>query len=287
MVAQLIVNGFVTGLLLALPALALTLIFGVLKFPNFAIGAMLTFGAYAAWFANVRLGLSLAAAAAVSMLATVGIALASDRLVFSRMRDRGAITLLVSSMGVAFVIENICRFAFGNDARNLDVSVARPIRWHGIRINHEQILTAAIVIATLIVLHVLLRHTPLGRAMRAVADNASLAAVRGVERETIAAVTWAIAGALTALSGVLAALDRALDPLIGWNFQIPIFAAAILGGLGNPAGAVLGALIIGLTEELSALVIPTNYRQAVGFLIILLLLMFRSHGLFGRKEIRK
>lgn len=287
MIAQLVVNGIVTGLLLALPALALTLIFGVLKFPNFAIGSMLTFGAYAAWFANARMGASLAVAVVVAIFATMLIALASDRLVFARMRDRGAIALLVSSMGVAFVIENICRFAFGNDARNLDVGVARPIRWNGIRINHEQILTAAVVIVALIVLHVLLRHTPLGRAMRAVADNAPLAAVRGVERDVIAAVTWAIAGALTALSGVLAALDRALDPLIGWNFQIPIFAAAILGGLGSPGGAVLGALIIGLAEELSALVIPTNYRQAVGFLIILLLLLFRSHGLFGRKEIRK
>lgn len=287
MIAQLVVNGIVTGLLLALPALALTLIFGVLKFPNFAIGSMLTFGAYAAWFANARMGTSLVVAVVVAMLATMLIALASDRLVFARMRDRGAIALLVSSMGVAFVIENICRFAFGNDARNLDVGVARPIRWNGIRINHEQILTAAVVIVALIVLHVVLRHTPLGRAMRAVADNAPLAAVRGVERDVIAAVTWAIAGALTALSGVLAALDRALDPLIGWNFQIPIFAAAILGGLGSPGGAVLGALIIGLAEELSALVIPTNYRQAVGFLIILLLLLFRSHGLFGRKEIRK
>ena len=144
-----------------------------------------------------------------------------------------------------------------------------------------------LVVASLIVLHVVLRHTPLGRAMRAVADNAPLAAVRGIERDMIAGVTWAISGALAAIAAVLAGLDRAIDPLIGWNYQISIFAAAILGGLGSPAGAVAGALLIGIAEEVSALVIPTNYRQAVSFAVILTLLLFRSNGLLGQKAIRK
>jgi branched-chain amino acid transport system permease protein len=284
---QLVLNGVVTGLLLALPALALTLVFGVLKFPNFAVGAMLTFGAYAAWVGNTLAGLPLVAATAAAIAATAAAAVLTDRLVFLRLRERGPITLLVASMGVSFVLENICRFSFGNDARNFDVAVARPIRWHGLRINHEQMITAVAVIIALIVLHVVLRHTPLGRAMRAVADNAPLAAVRGVERDMIAGVTWAISGALTAVAAVLAGLDRAIDPLIGWNYQISIFAAAILGGLGSPAGAVAGALIIGVAEEASALVIPTNYRQAVSFAVILLLLLFRANGLFGQKAIRK
>ena len=123
--------------------------------------------------------------------------------------------------------------------------------------------------------------------MRAVADNPSLAAVRGVERQTIVRITWCLAGGLAALAGVLAGLDRAVDPLLGWNYQIPIFAAAILGGLGSPVGAIVGAIVIGLAEELSSLVLPINYRQVVSFAVILALLLVRTQGLFGRKAVRK
>ncbi|MFG1461990.1 branched-chain amino acid ABC transporter permease [Xanthobacter sp. DSM 24535] len=285
--AQLFLNGLVTGLLLALPALALTLVFGILKFANFAVGALLTFGAYAGYVANVLFGWPLPLAAAFAALSVALASILCDMLVFERLRERGSITLLVASMGVSLVVENICRFFFGNAARSFDVTLARPIRWQGVRINHEQIVTASVVIVALILVHLLLTASPLGRAMRAVADNPSLAAVRGVERRTVARITWALTGALLGVSGVLAGLDRAIDPLMGWNYQIPIFAAAILGGLGSPLGAVAGALMIGIAEEMSALILPTNYRQAVSFTVILLLLLFRTNGLFGAKAVRK
>lgn len=287
MALQLLLNGFVTGLLLALPALALTLIFGILRFANFAIGAMITLGAYAGYTANVLFGWPLPMAAAFSAFIVAVAGLLCDQLVFEKLRERGSITLLVASMGVSLVIENICRFAFGNAARSFDLAVARPIRWHGIRINHEQMITAGVVVVSLVLLHLLLAASPLGRAMRAVADNASLAAVRGVERRTVARLTWVIAGALVGIAGVLAGLDRAIDPLMGRNYQIPIFAAAILGGLGSPLGAVAGALLIGVAEEMSTLVIPPSFRQIVSFSVILLLLLFRTNGLFGAKAVRK
>ena len=287
MIAQLVLNGLVTGAIVALPALALTIIFGILRFPNFAIGAMLTLGAYIAWAANTLLGVPLFLAAAFACIALGLICAACDRIVFAQLRDRGGITLLVASMGLGFVLENICRFAFGNDARNFDVPIARPVQWLGVRVNQEQMVIAITVTVCLILIFLLLRFTPLGRAMRAVADNAPLAAVRGIERESIVRTTWIISGALTALAGVLIGLDRAIDPLTGWNYQINTFAAAILGGLGSPFGAVVGALTIGVAEQLSTLVIPTNYRQAVGFVVIVLLLLFRPHGLFGVKAIRK
>jgi branched-subunit amino acid ABC-type transport system permease component len=285
--AQLFLNGLVTGLLLALPALALTLVFGILKFANFAVGALLTFGAYAGFVANVQFGWPLPLAAAFAALCVALASIIADALVFERLRERGSITLLVASMGVSLVVENICRFFFGNAARSFDVTLARPIRWQGVRINHEQIVTASVVIVALILVHLLLTASPLGRAMRAVADNPSLAAVRGVERRTVARIAWALTGALLGIAGVLAGLARAIDPLMGWNYQIPIFAAAILGGLGSPLGAVAGALMIGLAEEMSALILPTNYRQVVSFCVILLLLLFRTNGLFGAKAVRK
>lgn len=287
MVGQLIVDGLVTGLLLALPALALTIVFGILKFPNFAVGATLTVGAYAAWVMNSLLHVPLFAATAISAVILAVVSVFSDVLVFARLRDRGSITLLVGSLGLSLVLENICRFAFGNGTRNFDIEIARPMRWHGLRINHEQFVTAVTVILCVIVVQILLYASPLGRAMRATADNPALASVRGVERETIERITWALSGILLALSGVLAGLDRAVDPLLGWNYQVPVFAAAILGGLGSPLGAVIGALVIGLAEELSTLVLPTNYRQVVSFGVILLLLLVRTQGLFGGKAVRK
>lgn len=287
MVGQLILNGLVTGLLLALPSLALTIVFGILKFPNFAVGATLTFGAYAAWVANHLLGMPLIMATAVAALFVAGVAILCDKLVFEKLRDAGSITLLVASLGLSLILENVCRFSFGNSTRNFDIEIARPLRWHGLRINHEQLTTAVTVIACVIVVQILLHASPLGRAMRATADNPSLAAVRGIERNTISYITWALSAVLLTISGVLAGMDRAVDPLLGWSYQIPVFAAAILGGLGSPLGAVIGALVIGLAEELSTLVLPTNDRQIVSFVVILLLLLVRTQGLLGAKAVRK
>lgn len=287
MVGQLIVNGVVSGLLLALPALALTMVFGILKFPNFAVGAMLTFGAYAVWVANHVGGVPLLVAVACSAVIVAAVSILCDRLVFEQLRDAGSIALLVASLGLSLVMENFCRFFFGNATRNFDIEIARPIRWHGLRLNHEQLVTAVTVVVCVILVQTVLHASPLGRAMRATADNPSLAAVRGIERNTIARITWAISGVLLALAGGLAGLDRAVDPLLGWSYQLPVFAAAILGGLGSPIGAVVGALVIGLVEELSTLILPTNYRQIVSFAIILLLLLFRTQGLFGGKAVRK
>ncbi|WP_375456353.1 branched-chain amino acid ABC transporter permease [uncultured Methylobacterium sp.] len=284
---QLLLNGVVSGLLLALPALAVSLTFGILKFPNFAVGGGLTLGAYAGWVFNTQLGIHIVAAALLAAAAVALVSVVLDVTVFGRLREQGSIALMVASMGVSLILENLCRFVFGNATRSLDVAVARPLRWAGLRITHEQIVTAVTVLGCLILLHLVLRRTPLGRAMRAVADNPTLAAARGIERASIVRLTWAIIGSLTGLAGVLAALDRAVEPLVGWSYQIPVFAAAILGGLGSPLGAVLGALAVGLSEELATLVVPTSYRQAVGFAMILLLLLVRSQGLLGARALRK
>jgi branched-subunit amino acid ABC-type transport system permease component len=190
-------------------------------------------------------------------------------------------------MGVSFVLENVARFFFGNGARSYDIAIARPKHLLGLRINNEQIITAMTAIAAMVAIYFILRHTALGRAMRAVADNPSLAAVRGIRRESIIRWTWAITGVLTAIAGVLAGMDRAIDPLLGWNYIVSTFAAAILGGLGNPIGAVIGALVVGVVEETSTLIMPPNYRQVISFFAIALLLILRPQGLLGVARIKK
>ena len=287
MTAQVILNGLVTGMVVALPAVALTLIYGILKFPNFAIGAMLTVGAYLALALNVYLSLPVLYAAAMGAAAFAVVAVGIDQVVFRPLRERSAITLLVASMGVSFVLENIVRFIFGNGARSFELPLARPKLVFGLRINNEQIFTAVAVIAAMTGVYVVLRHTPLGRAMRAVSDNPALAAARGIDRERIVRWTWVIAGLLTAAAGVLVGMDRAIDPLLGWNYIVTVFAASILGGLGNPVGAVLGALTVGVVEETSTLLIAPNYRQVVSFCAIALLLLLRPQGLLGVQRIKK
>jgi branched-subunit amino acid ABC-type transport system permease component len=286
MTAQVILNGLVTGMVVALPAVALTLIYGILKFPNFAIGAMLTVGAYLALALNVYLSLPVLYAAAIGAAAFAVVAVGIDQAVFRPLRERSAITLLVASMGVSFVLENIVRFIFGNGARSFELPLARPKLVFGLRINNEQIFTAVAVIAAMTAVYVVLRHTPLGRAMRAVSDNPALAAARGIDRERIVRWTWVIAGLLTAAAGVLVGMDRAIDPLLGWNYIVTVFAASILGGLGNPVGAVLGALTVGVVEETSTLLIAPNYRQVVSFCAIALLLLLRPQGLLGVQRIK-
>jgi len=280
-------NGVVTGVILALPALAVTLLFGVLKFPNFAVGAMMTVAAYLAFGFNAQLGWPLAAATVAAALAMGALCIGIDQLTFKPLRERGAITLMVASLGLGFILENVARFAYGNTARSFAIELARPFRVADVRMNHEQMITIAVSSAAMIAMWVLLTRLPIGRAMRAVADNPSLALVRGIESPRVIRWTWFLAGVLLALGGVLIGMDRALEPPMGSNYLISVFAAAILGGLGSPLGAFVGALVIGVVSELSTLVVAPNYRIGVPLLALAVILVFRPQGLFGQPYIRK
>ena len=280
-------NGLVTGIIVTLPALAITLLFGVLKFPNFAVGSMMTLAAYMAFALNVQLGWPLIVATAVGAVAFGGLLIVVDHLMFRPLRERGSITLMVASLGLGFVLENIARLAYGNTARSFTLELARPFRFLDIRMNREQMIIIAVSTVAMLAMYVLLTRMPIGRAMRAVADNPALALVRGIESPRVIRWTWFIAGLLLAVGGVLIGMDRALEPPMGASYLIAVFAAAILGGLGSPLGAFVGALLIGMVSELSTLVIPPNYRIGIPLVVIALILIFRPQGLFGQPYIRK
>jgi branched-subunit amino acid ABC-type transport system permease component len=272
---------------MTLPALAVTLLFGVLKFPNFAVGAMMTVAAYLAFALNAQLGWPLYAAALVAALAMGILCIGIDQVTFKPLRERGGITLMVASLGLGFILENVARFAYGNSARSFVIELARPFRVADVRMNYEQMITIAVSTVAMLLMYLLLSRMPMGRAMRAVADNPSLALVRGIESPRVIRWTWFIAGILLAGGGVLIGMDRALEPPMGSNYLISVFAAAILGGLGSPLGAFVGALVIGVVSELSTLVMPPNYRIGVPLCAIAVILIFRPQGLFGQPYIRK
>lgn len=280
-------NGLITGIIMTLPALSVTLLFGVLKFPNFAVGAMMTCAAYMVFALNAQLGWPLLAATAVVAIVFGGLCIVIDYLTFRPLRERGGITLMVASLGLGFVLENLARLAYGNTARSFAIELARPFRFFDIRMNNEQMITVGVSTAAMIAMYILLTKMPIGRAMRAVADNPALALVRGIESSRIIRWTWFITGILLALGGVLIGMDRALEPPMGSSYLISVFAAAILGGLGSPLGAFVGALLIGLVSELATLVIPPNYRIGIPLCVIALILVFRPQGLFGQAYIRR
>jgi branched-subunit amino acid ABC-type transport system permease component len=282
-VAQYLFNGLVTGGILALPAVAFSVLWKLLRFPNFAVGAYLTIGAFAALAANHGLGWRIEWAWLIALGVTGGIAWAVDRAAFRPMRDRRPFALAIASIGVAFVLENAVRFVWGNDYRSYDVPVTRALVWAGLRVGREQLMILGVTVPLVLLLQAFLGWTRLGIAMRATADNPSLARVKGLPTERIVGLASFGGGALAGGAGVFLGLDTTIDPLLGTSLIIAVFAAAILGGIGSAPGALLGALIVGVMEETSTIVIPPTYKSAVGFAVILLMLLVRPQGLTGSR----
>jgi branched-chain amino acid transport system permease protein len=282
---QALLNGLVSGTILAVPAIGFTAIFAVLRYPNFAIGSLATIGAYAGWWANTRLGWPLEPSFMLAFAGAGLAALAAEWLAVRPLERGGALMMAICSLAVGIVLENMVRFAFGNDPRGFNVPLSRDIRFADLRISPQQIENFGVAILLMLVLWLALNFTRMGRAMRATADNPDLARLKGVQPATVAAITVAVGGGLAGVGGMLVALDTAADPLTGFRLILSVFAAAVLGGLGSIPGAVAGALIIGMAEELTVLLLAPNYRTAIGFAVILTVLTVRPTGLLGEKAV--
>ncbi|MFQ5468390.1 MAG: branched-chain amino acid ABC transporter permease [Kiloniellaceae bacterium] len=285
--AQVLFNGLINGAILAPAAIAFTLMFGILRFPNFAIGAYVTVGAFSILFFDQVAGWHIALATVAGMAVTALVVWACDLIVFRPLRAYPSVSLLVVSIALSLILENIIRFIAGNDVRGFDIPLSRPVKLPGLKFVPEQLYLLGLAAAAMVAIHVLLKYTSLGKAMRATADNFTLAEVRGIDTAKVIAATWLIGGALAGLAGLLAGLDLVIEPLVGWYLTIPVFAAAILGGIGSPFGAVAGAVLVGLAEEVTGLWFNPAYKVGVGFIIITILLLFRPQGLFGQPEIKK
>jgi branched-subunit amino acid ABC-type transport system permease component len=283
-IAQYVFNGVVTGGILALPAVAFSLLWRLLRFPNFAVSTYLTVGAYVAFVLNQGVRAPIELAWLGALLVTGVVALVVDRIAFRPMRDRRPFSLAIASIGVAFVLENVVRFIWGNDFRSYDVPVTRAATIAGLKIGREQLLILGVAVVLMMLAQAFLLRTRLGIAMRATADNPRLAAVKGVPTERVIAVATLGGGALAGGAGVFLGLDASVDPLMGGGLIISVFAAAILGGVGSAPGALAGALIVGIMEEAGTLLVPPTYKTAIGFTIILVVLLVRPTGLAGSRS---
>jgi branched-chain amino acid transport system permease protein len=278
---QALLNGLVSGTLLAVPAIGFSAIFAVLRYPNFAIGALATVGAYAGWVANVQLGLPLELALLFAFAGAGVVGLATEWIAIRPLEKAGPLMMAIASLAAGVLLENVVRFAFGNDLRGYDLPLLRDWRFGEFRIGPQQVENFALALGLMALVWLVLGFTRMGRAMRAVADNPDLARLKGVEPSLVAAVTVFAGAGLAGAGGMLVGLDTSIDPLTGTRLLLSIFAAAVLGGLGSILGAVLGALTIGVVEELTVALIAPAYRTVIGFGIILLVLTVRPSGFLG------
>jgi branched-chain amino acid transport system permease protein len=282
---QYILNGIISGGMLALPAVAFSLLYGILRFPNFAIGTYITSGGFIAYAANVTLKLPIPIAFVTAMLLCGFLGVGVDQLAFRPMRQRRPLTLAIVSIGASFILENIARFIWGNDLKSYNLPVLRGMEFGGLRVGKEQIVILFVSLCFMLLVQLLLKCTRLGKAMRAVADNAMLASVKGIDSEGIILRTSFLGAALTGAAGVMVGIDSAIDPLMGFKLILSIFAAAILGGIGSATAAAGGAFFVGLAEEVSTIWLPATYKSAIGFAMIVLILLFRPAGLFRRTRV--
>jgi branched-subunit amino acid ABC-type transport system permease component len=280
---QVLLNGVFAGSMLMLPAIGFNCIFAVLRFPNFAVAGFATMGAFAGWIANAQWGLPAGMALMVAFLAAGAIGLLSDELALKPLRPAGPLTVAIASVALTILLENIIRFAFGNDLKGYDLPILRDWRFDGIRVSPQQASNTLYAMAAAGALFCLLAFTRLGRAMRAVADNPTLADIKGVDPDRIARVAVFIGAGLAGFGGMLIGLDTSIDPLTGFRVVLSVFAAAVVGGLGSIPGAALGAMVVGVGEELAGVVLEPAYRTVTAFLAILLVLMFRPSGLLGAR----
>ncbi|WP_282127549.1 branched-chain amino acid ABC transporter permease [Roseobacter litoralis] len=322
-----IVPGMAYGAQLALGALGVTLIYGILRFSNFAHGDTMAFGAMVTvlftWLFQ-SWGLSLGPlptallALPFGILGCMGLLLATDRMVYRFYREQKAkpVILVIVSLGVTFILNGIVRFIIGpDDQRFTDgerfIISARTFREmtglrEGLAIKTTQGITVLVAVICVILLFWFLNRTRTGKSMRAYSDNEDLALLSGINPERVVMITWLIVAGLATIAGVLYGLDKSFKPFTYFQLLLPIFASAIVGGLGNPLGAIAGGFVIAFSEvtvtyawkkvltylmpenlEPSGLVqlLSTDYKLAVSFLILLIVLLFKPTGLFKGKSV--
>ncbi|MDQ3767042.1 MAG: branched-chain amino acid ABC transporter permease [Actinomycetota bacterium] len=276
--------GIITGSVTALAATGLTLLLGITKFLNFAYGEWLTIAAFVTLAVNVTLDLPLLVAvfAAVLFLAVFGPL--ANRIVFKPLTGRSPLTLLVTAIGLSFVLRNIVQAIWGTDVQRLVIPsfLFEPVSFGPFTLTTLNVLVIVISLIAMVALAALLNTTKLGRGMRAMADNPDLAQASGIPIDRVNMWTWVLGSILGALAGVMLAMTTQLSPNMGFLQLLVIASAVIVGGLGNVYGAVLAAFLIGISMELSTAFIDPSLKPGVAFLLLILVLLYRPQGLLGK-----
>ncbi|MEE8270887.1 MAG: branched-chain amino acid ABC transporter permease [Alphaproteobacteria bacterium] len=283
-----LIPGLVLGSIYALGAIGVSLLFGILRFAHFAHGDLMTLGAYLALSIVVGFGWPAIAALPLAVLGTAAVAVGIDRVFYRPFRAGPTIIVVIASFGVTLMVRSVVQLVWGVEITSYQTGIQRPlIFFDALRIaeRHFYIVGGAVLLVA--TLHLFLTRSRMGKAMRAMSDDPDLARVTGIDTARVIAWTWVIGAGLAAAGGVFLGIDTQLNPNMGWNLLLPIFAAAILGGIGRPYGAIAGGMVIGMAEELSVYpwitdqpLLSPGYKTAVAFGLMVAILIWRPSGLF-------
>jgi branched-subunit amino acid ABC-type transport system permease component len=296
---QYLIPALVLGCIYSLGAIGISLIFAILRFAHFAHGDLMALGAYLGLFLigllnllpldGLSVNLKVLIALPFTFVATAAAAVLIDRLFYKPFRKSKTIILVIASFGIALMLRSLIQLFFGVDVVNYATGIQFPLdMFKPLRVQERHVYIVVVTLALMFALHYMLTRTRTGKAMRAMSDDADLARVTGINTEKVVMWTWIVGGGLAAVAGTFLGMDTRLAPTMGWDLLLPTFAAAILGGLGRPYGAIAGGMIIGAMEELSTFpwigdgpLISPDYKTAVAFGVMVLMLVFRPQGLFG------
>jgi len=283
---QRLAAGLNFGLLIALAAIGITLIFGTTGLNNFAHGEMVTFGAIVAWIFAVLLGLNIFLAMVIALVLGGVFGYLNDWLLWRPLRRKGVklVQAMIVSIGLAIALRYFYLMNIGGDTKTMSVGLSDAVVLGPVRITTGSLLSMVISVVVLLLVGLFLTRTRIGKATRAVSDNPSLAAASGIDVDRIIRIVWVIAGALAALAGVMLALYRQVSWDMGFQVLLLMFAAVTLGGLGSAYGALVGSIVVGLFVELSTLFIPPDLKYAAALVVLIVVLLVRPQGILGRKE---
>ncbi|TDC49222.1 branched-chain amino acid ABC transporter permease [Actinomadura sp. KC345] len=285
---QLLLEGVRFGAIIAITSVGLSLIFGTTRLVNFAHGEMVTLGAVIAWFLNVQgPGWHLLPAAALAVVAGVGIGGAIERGIWRPLRRRGValIQMFIVSIGLALLIRHGVQVWFGATAQPYnDYQIQDRLTWGPLSITPRDLAIIGISFAVLFLVGLGLQRTRIGKAMRAVSDNRDLAESSGIDVSRVILYVWMLAGGLAALGGVFYGVSENVSFNMGFRLLLLMFASVILGGLGTAYGAIAGSLVVGIVAQVSTLWLPVELQNAWALVVLILVLLFRPQGILGRSE---
>lgn len=298
---QFIMDGLVAGAMIGLGAIGVTLTYSILRFANFAHGEFLSWGAYLALAVSGGLGFlatgltrpiapfsfgwSLPLALVIAIFLTGLLALALDAVLFARLRSRGSavIILVMASFGASLALRSLLEFLFTSKPAYYTKALQIAVRLGGgVRATPDQLLSLGVTVVVVVVIHLLLTRTEIGRSMRAVSENPALAGIAGIDVRRVIRFVWFIGAGLACIAGTMTGLLVQIRPYLGHDLLLPLFSAAILGGIGSVPGAMIAGLIVGLSEAGAVQLVGAEWRSAVSFVILVLVLLLRPRGLFGR-----
>jgi branched-chain amino acid transport system permease protein len=283
---QLLVDGLRFGLLIAMCAVGLSLIYGTTGLTNFAHGELVTIGAIVAWFINVDGGVPLIPAALVAMLVGAAVGALNELGLWRPLRGRGTglIAALVVSIGLSLLLRYLIQIVYGGRSNPYgDFQTGRSVDYGLFRMTNADLTTIIISVIVLVLVAVMLQRTKIGKAMRAVADNRDLAASSGIDVNRVILVVWMLGGALAALGGVLLGLSDQVQWDMGFRLLLLMFAGVTLGGLGTAYGALVGSLVVGVFVQMSTLVIASDVKYVGGLLLLIVILVIRPQGILGSR----